>query len=308
MKAKIVYIIHAFNKPDQVQRLIDTLNTENAFFIINIDLKSDLSNFPKEVPDKVQYVTQRHYISWGGISQIEQTIESLKYLKHLGISDYSHVVFLSEYCYPIKSIKKIEDYLTHNQDKSFVLAYKIDETSNYRTPIYQLNHRYITDLIKYNRNKFWHRWLLRFYNKFLVKFMIIKNIQPDGKFVNFHNYQLYAGSNWMMLNEKAVNYILDFLARYGQEYLKLFRYSHCPDESFFHTILMNSPLSDTIATNHHRYIDWSDKNEWPRYLRKADLPAIIKKSKRNALFARKFDTAYCIDILDLIDEQLLKEE
>jgi hypothetical protein len=83
--------------------------------------------------------------------------------------------------------------------------------------------------------------------------------------------------------------------------IRFFRHALHPDELFFQTVLLNSPLADTVVDDHLRFIDWRDDPGSPAVLQTPDRDAMIASGK---LFARKFDTSVDEGILDLLDEHI----
>ena len=73
-------------------------------------------------------------------------------------------------------------------------------------------------------------------------------------------------------------------------------HSLCPDESFFHTLVMMSPYKDNIE-EYLYYIDCSQGGNHPKILTCNDYQAIIESGK---LMARKFDIDIDKRIFDLI--------
>lgn len=64
---------------------------------------------------------------------------------------------------------------------------------------------------------------------------------------------------------------------------------HCstPDESFFQTLVMNSPYKDKRVDYLH-YVDWSEDKSSPKILTMKDIEKLKHSGK---LMARKFDIA-----------------
>lgn len=297
----IIYLIHAHTRPSQVKKLVEVLNGENTFFVLNIDLKSDKSLFP--VGSNIFFVEDRNKVFWAGFSQVQQTINSLKYIRN-NFTNYSHVVMLSEYCYPIKKAIKIKEYLSNHSRNTFCLAYEASYSSSYKSALINLNRSNISDRIKYVRGKRDFKFkLFKLVNH--VKALRRIKCKRSGVIRNI-NMRLYAGSNWIMFNEVAVNYILQWLdSEIGVKFYSLFSKSFAPDETFFQTILMNSELKSSIISNHHRYIDWTDKKEWPKIFRIHDFDKLKSRSKKNSFFARKFIYDEDSEIIIKIDRDLL---
>ena len=82
--------------------------------------------------------------------------------------------------------------------------------------------------------------------------------------------------------------------------LRFFRRTKMPDELFFQTIMLSTPLADSVENGVLHYMDWSDGSAHPAILRAADLPKLKASGK---LFARKFDASVDSEILDLVDRE-----
>jgi hypothetical protein len=79
------------------------------------------------------------------------------------------------------------------------------------------------------------------------------------------------------------------------------------DEYFWHTILLNSPLRDTVANITLRYepFEADPFTGHGKVFRKKDLLGLRAESS-DRLFAKKFDSIVDADILDLVDRELLR--
>ena len=107
----------------------------------------------------------------------------------------------------------------------------------------------------------------------------------------------YAGSEWFTANRAVAEYILSSQPRYAW-LAKHLRNRHCPDETYFQTVVCNAP-EFKVSKNNYRYVDWSSEKPHPKELQSDDLPSILGAS---AHFARKFvpDSA----LLERLDEML----
>ena len=86
-----------------------------------------------------------------------------------------------------------------------------------------------------------------------------------------------------------------------------FEHVFIADEIFMQSILLNSPLRDTVVNDDLRYVEWSNELQFPawapRILTTASFDALKNASQ---LFARKFDIERAPDLLDSIDAQILQ--
>ena len=73
-----------------------------------------------------------------------------------------------------------------------------------------------------------------------------------------------------------------------------------PDESFFHTLVMNSPYVEGVKDYLH-YIDWSEDKNSPKTLTIEDLEKIRDSGK---LMARKFDISIDDNIVSCLFDSI----
>lgn len=114
-------------------------------------------------------------------------------------------------------------------------------------------------------------------------------------------WDLYAGSQWIALDRRAVNALLDS----DPSVTQWFRQTWIPDQGFFHTVLFNSP-GLSFSSRPLTYVvphDATKRDAW-MVLRRDDAEAIARSG---AAFARKFDPAVDRQILDLVDASIDRE-
>ena len=91
----------------------------------------------------------------------------------------------------------------------------------------------------------------------------------------------------------------------NKSFVNFFRYVDGPDEMFFQTLLLSSPLKDRIVNDNLFFIDWENPNPTrPRVFEKCDFERLVNSPK---LFARKFDATRDSEILDLLEQKVLQE-
>lgn len=109
---------------------------------------------------------------------------------------------------------------------------------------------------------------------------------------NNNELKYYFGSQWWCINCDFAGYILNYI-KVHPEYIKFFKKTSCPDESFFQTLLMNSEFAFSRREYLH-YIDWSEGNSSPKNLKCTDLDRAFSSHK---LMARKVDNEYDKEII-----------
>lgn len=105
-----------------------------------------------------------------------------------------------------------------------------------------------------------------------------------------------------MLSPEAAMYVVDTVEA-DKKLMYFFSLTWGSDEFVFQTMLMNSTFKDKVINNNYRYIDWSGGGANPKVFGIEDAEAITNSK---LFFARKFDLKNKPEILDYIDEHLLK--
>jgi hypothetical protein len=113
----------------------------------------------------------------------------------------------------------------------------------------------------------------------------------------------YGGGAYWCFARPLVDYVQRFVTT-SRDYVRFFEHVLIPDELFFQTLIMNSPLRDSIVNDNLRYLDWS-REPAPAVLGVGDLDRMLRSDK---LFARKFDETVDRDVLDRLDEAIDGED
>ena len=98
------------------------------------------------------------------------------------------------------------------------------------------------------------------------------------------NADFYLGSQWSCLPNELEQWMEDYL-QIHPEFIEFYRHTNCPDESFFQTILMNSPYKSKRLLYLH-YIDWNFGRNSSKNLDMSDIDTMMKSAK---LMSRKFE-------------------
>lgn len=85
--------------------------------------------------------------------------------------------------------------------------------------------------------------------------------------------RLYFGSCWFCLTRRTLEWILDQLEMHP-EYYRFFRNCNCSDESFFQTLVMNSPYA-ALREDYLHYIVWNKGKNNPEILTMKDYRDMI---------------------------------
>ena len=278
---RIAYIILAHQLPEQLVRLVHRLNTPSARFLVHINRRSDDAVYDAARAglaelDNVVFL-RRHKLYWGGFGHVRATLEGLDDL-HRRSAQFDYVALLTGQDYPIKPVSAIERTLAESGGRSF-MAYD-------RLP------GGLADGME--RIMYWHSRRIGVPRGWHLKLPIRRRF-PRGLVP-------YGGSSYWWLSSEAVAYVRRFIVEHPDVY-RFFKHVDIPDESFFHTIVLNSPLRDRVVNDELRHVDWT-RDPLPAIFGAGDLETLRRSPK---LLARKFDASSDAEILDLIDGELLAE-
>jgi hypothetical protein len=280
----IAYVVSAYKLPEQLLRLVSTLNTEAAEFLIHVDKKADPSVFARISEALTSrpnvHLLERHTCHYGGFGHVRATLKGIDELFRLQ-SPFDYVVLLTGQDYPIKSNEQILDFFNEHRGSSFLEYFPLPSTEWTHGGMDRLEH--------------YHVRFARRYLRFPRAYIPVRNGLPD-------DIRPFGGSPYWCLSRECIAYIHDFLD-HSRAFVRFFKYVNVPDELFFQTIVMNSPLRDTVVNDDLRYVEWREPETagGPAVLGKGDFD---KLRTAPDLFARKFDMSFDSEILDLIDREI----
>ena len=275
---RLAYIISAYKNLDQLARLVRRLERPGDAVLVHVDRKTDDREFAAfargvaHLPDV--HLLERHACHWGGFGHVRATLKGIDELQRRRIG-FDYAVLLTGQDYPIKPTELIHGFLTSNSDKSFMAHSPLP--SPWWSP------RGGLDRIEYRP---WRSPGRHFR-------LPLKRSFPAG-------LRPYGGGAYWCLSRECIVLVKDFVAA-RPDVVRFFKRVDIPDEIFFQTVIMNSPLSSTVVNDNLRYIDWT-RGVGPAILGTGDFQALKESPK---LFARKFDVNRDERILDLIDAELL---
>lgn len=277
---KIAHLILAHSDPQQLGRLIDRLQHDNAYFFIHIDKKSAMDPFMFLAEQRqVYWVKNRVKVQWGAYSIVEATLNGFEEITNSGFK-IDYVNLLSGADYPIKSTNEIHRFFEINKGRIYTEYYAVNKEWKEAMPRltqYHLTHYAFPG--KYQVQK----WLNR---------LMPVRTMPD-------NLEAVGRSQWFSMSTEAVFCILDYLKNHP-EVVRFFKLTWAPDEIIFQTILYNSELKDKLVNDNLRYIVWADGKASPEILTENNREGLFAS---DALFARKFDMLKHPEIMDALDRR-----
>jgi hypothetical protein len=277
------YLILAHKNLAQVDRLIDNLMGDHTYVYIHIDKRVPAEQIRKyrfASQNRVKVIRNRVAVYWGGFSMVKATLSLMKAASAEGRPGY--YTLLSGQDFPLQSNESIRSFFQENEGKEFM---------NYWRMPYKGWVNGGLDRIKY----YWFVDKIGMYNSDLFcRFQRENNMER----AYFKDYPPHGGSQWWCLSLDCVRYMLDFIERHPSV-PEFFEMTLIPDESFFSTILLNSPFRENVVNDNLRYIVFEGGKPHPNLLGENDFSRLMESGK---LWARKFDETHDHTILDRIEE------
>lgn len=278
---RLAYIVPAHKNPDQVERLLRRLASENAIFVIHVDLRAG-----EDVYDRIRRATsdldvllvERHACFWAGFGVVAAALKGIDALVTTA-APFDYALLISGQDYPLRSPAHIESFLQQAGGRSFMAHHPL--------PWHAWNPRGGFDRIE--------KWHLVSHRALHLRLPWRRRI-PGG-------LAPFGGERGWALSRPVVEYVHEFAAA-NRRYVRFFEHVLHPSELFFQTIVMNSPLAEQVVDDHLCYIDWGRDLSRPRTLGVEDLERLVASGR---LFARKFDATVDSTILDLLDQRIDRE-
>lgn len=279
---RMAHIIMAYKDPLQLERLVKRMSHPQLDFYIHVDKKFDLA--PYEYLgniERVYIIKHRIKIRWAGYSFTQGVLNCLEEILH-SARHYDFFTAMSGQDYPLVPNEAYCDFFEKQPGKNF-LAIEEYGTDWWKRAAIRIHRYHMTDF--------------DFKGRYAVQ-SLLNAVLPQRKFP--YNYTLFGSerATWWTITRECAAYLLQFI----QQHPKIRRFSKftwAPDEYLLPTLIMNSPLKDTVVPENYRYIDWSQGGSNPKILTVNDFEALKKTDK---LLARKFDIKVDTKILDLLDE------
>lgn len=297
MPVRIAYLIAAHDNPRHLRRLITALSSPHSQFIVHVDAKTPLDPFRnlQDCPG-VYLCPHRVPVYWADFSQVEATLLMLR--EGVRRQRYDRYVLLSGSDYPVQAPSYIDAFFDAHRDAEFIncVAVPNDAVGKPLTRVTEFRHRDTDPAAR--------RWLRRG--------LVLAGLVPRQRdaAAGLRGLKPFAGSTWWALTHDAAEHILEFVAA-NPDVVRFFHNVVCADESFFQTVLGNSPFRARFRRN-LTYADWSDGGDSPAYIGAAHLARFRSAGpllqhdgygSGEFLLARKFSDERT-DVVDELDRVL----
>lgn len=281
---KIGFLILAHKNPNQLKDLITSLLTiKESRVYIHIDLKSVnlFSDLLKHFSNNknVLFIEEKYKVSWGAYSQIKATYALIKEAVKSKTENY--FMLISGQDFPIKKPIEILNFLNQNNNKEFLINFKLPNSQWENGGMNRLG------IVYFESYKF--KKLVNLINRLIAMFQTILNLKRKTYFTQF------GGTNWFNLSYNCLFYINNNIEQ-NPKYLKSFKHSLTADEIFIQSIVLNSSFAKNVISEDLRFTDWVTGPEYPKILTENYFDKLI--TTENKLFARKFDSEKDSEIIN----------
>ena len=271
-------LITAYRHPDYLLEMADFLDDRFSLFIhydkrssIEAGVLQQLKNHPR-----VRFFSQQYKVNWAGINHLHAILlllrEALK-------TDAAVFHTISGQDFPAMTCDQIDDIFRKNPERQYLEHFPMPAGHWKHGGMHRIWYWYFFDLFdhKSKSGNLINRIIRR-----VQTTLGVKRKWPT------HLPSLNGGAAWWSITRSCASYIMDFSDTHPL-LLKRLRFTLCPEELFFQTIVMNSPMANEVISDHMRYIDWNNRNgNSPANLDETDLGKIVHSGK---LFARKFESS-----------------
>jgi hypothetical protein len=280
---KLAYLIRAHYRPTQLARLVRRLDSDDVSFYIHVSGRTSVETYGDmraALPEAANiHWTPRVKTYYAGFSLVEAFLLGIREIaKKTPLPDYT--ILLSGQDYPLRPPDAIDSFFRRHVGKSFLHHFPIPSDEHW-----------IDENGGLDRIEYWHFERIAYRTRQL-RIPLIKRRFPSG-------FRPYGGSAWFALTPEAVRYVIDFVSQ-NHSFVRFFRHVFIPDETFLHTILLNSPYRNLVVNDVLHYVEWPG-GAHPALLGSADVPKLLASGK---LFARKFDFKHDPHVLDILDREL----
>ncbi len=223
-------VITLYKQPQLAEMILRAMSHPGYHFYLHIDKKVDIKpyeylfNFPN-----VFLIKKRFDIKWAGYSMVEALLEGMNQALTSGYK-YDFINHISGQDYPLKPMNRLHDFFEANKDKNF-LACETAPSDWWKGA-----------KMRYEDYHFQDSNMPGSYR--LAKFLT--SVLPKRKLP--FPYTLYGGllGAYWTITAEAARYILEYLKE-NKKARDFFRKTWGPDEFLFNTLIMNSPLKDTVV-------------------------------------------------------------
>ncbi|MBN3304886.1 XYLT2 Xylosyltransferase, partial [Amia calva] len=291
VRVAFVLVVHG-RSIRQLNRLIKAIYHQDHFYYIHVDKRSnylhrEVQQIAQQYPN-VRVTPWRMVTIWGGASLLKTYLRSMQDLLSMVDWKWDFFINLSATDFPTRTNEELVAFLSKYRDKNFLKSHGRE------------NARFIK---KQGLDRLFHECDTHMWR--LGERQIPQGLEVSG------------GSDWFALTRNFVEYVINSQDQLVSGLKQFYTYALLPAESFYHTVLGNSRMCDTLVDNNLRVTNWNRKLgckcqykhivDWcgcsPNDFKPADLIR-IQQLTRPTFFARKFESIVSQEAIDILDTHL----
>jgi hypothetical protein len=303
----VAWIINAYQKPNQIIHIINTISDENDSIWLHYDKKSPKSelDFLRDhfKNDSRVHFAQKYSIAWGGFESVLADVLLAKMLLK-SCTEFDYVIHFTGTTYPTQPLVKLREYLTYHYGKSFINLdpnETIHEGGAQRSQHFAKEHFGVYPGRNIPKYKCLKSILFRT-NLKLLRFLSLIKLLKTKTYLPSAFPKIYRGFVHNVIFKD--HYINALTHKKSHLFLKQLKYISSADEVFFNTLLTNlTPQDKLVRTNNLLVTYWRKGTASPDNINESDIDDLRLQSDR--FFARKFES---MAMLKLVDSDLLSSE
>ena len=298
---KVAYLILAHTDPEQLERLVRSLNSGKNDFFIHIDKKMDIEKFKNRLKDldNIYWAKKRFLITWCGYSQTNAILSNMETMFDKNVK-YDRVVMLTGLDYPLKSNEYMEKEYINNPNKQYMIGFNISKCTT-KGQIWKITHYHFRDLhIKNGRISSMVSGVWIRLNHILPLRKKIFTKEEDG-------YDIYMSSEYWSLTYDCVKFVYNTYMK-DKKLRKYLKTAFCPSEIFVPTIVFNSKYAkDAEIYDSKEYLNLEVLTklhyiEYTSSIATYDENDLGKLMDSNKWFVRKLISGKSEELIKRIDE------
>ena len=290
-------LVTAFKDFDALLALAQAFDS-GFYLYIHVDRKSRIHRVRPDVLlalrclPQVRLIQSRYAVNWGGIRHLYAVL-GLAAIALRDSCDAQFFLWLTGQDYPVRSGDEFTSFFHEERQHSFLNWFRLPAS------IWSCQNGGL------DRTDYWHLYDVLNIGKCDPRNQRFLNLQRTLRLKRPYSPKLpalHGGFGYWSLNRAAMTYVLD-QTKYHPALLRRLRHCFCAEELYVHTLLMASPLADSVINDDMRYVEWGSTRSGvhPAILDESDFDPIRHLS---AFFARKFDSRRSLGLRRMIDEAI----
>ncbi len=266
-----------------IKKIIEYFDKDFTFYI-HIDRKSKENYAFFELYENVK-IFRKYRIEWGGSNHLKAIIYLLDQASSDDEFDYYHLITGSDY--PIQTLDSFKRFFENCNNQNFIEYFPLPRKT-------WVNEGGLARL-KY----FWiGNNIFDIRKKSKITFMLLKIQRKIGLNRTFRFFEgaLYGGGTYWSLSKDAIDVIKPYIR--NSRFIHAFMFSHCAEELFFQTILINNHVK--CNNNSLRFMVWEGLAESPKVLDETDYQQLISS---NCVWARKLDSVISERLIGMLSSK-----